>query len=207
MMTDVKQNLGGRLPLLDPAAMTSAQRQLFDELNKTWVVTAKQLGVQATTADGRLIGPFNALLLHPEISEKLSDFQVAEAKYTTLSKRVREVVIIAVGVVWRAEYELYAQTATARSLGFSDATITALKNGDVPEEGLSADEKTATRFAHELLNRHRVGDALYRQAEQAFGTKGLFDLIALIGEYQTVCGALALFEVPVPAAEKGVKPN
>ena len=199
-MTDADNKLGGRLPLLDPATMTSAQRQLFDELNKTWVVTAKQLGVQATTADGRLIGPFNALLLHPEVSEKLSDFQAAEAKYTTLSKRVREVVIIAVGAIWRAEYELYAQKATARALGFSDAAITALAKGDIPEKDLSEEEKIATRLTHELVSRHRVGDALYHAAEQAFGTKGLFDLIALIGEYQTVCGALALFEVPVPGA-------
>ena len=197
-MTDASNKLGGRLPLVDPARMTDAQRKLFDELNATWVVVAKQLGVQATTEDGRLIGPFNALLLHPEVAEKLSAFQAAEAKYTTLSKRVREVVIIAVGAVWRAEYELYAQAATARKLGFSDAAIAALSKGELPEEELNKEENIAARFAQDLLNRHRVGDALYREAEQAFGTKGLFDLIALIGEYQTVCGALALFEVPVP---------
>ena len=199
-MTDSNHNLGGRLPLVDPATMTSAQRRLFDELNATWVVVANQLGVQATTEDGRLIGPFNALLLHPEVAEKLSDFQAAEAKYTTLPKRVREVVIIAVGAVWHAAYELYAQTATARKLGFADAAIAALANGDIPAEGLSDEERIAARLTHELVRHHRVEDALYREAEQAFGTTGLFDLIALIGEYQTVCGALCLFEVPVPGS-------
>lgn len=198
MMTESTNNLGGRLPLIDPATMTPAQRKLFDELNATWVVVAKQLGVQATTADGRLIGPFNALLLHPEVSEKLSDFQVAEAKYTTLSKRVREVVIIAVGAIWHAEYELYAQKATARQLGFSDAAIAALAKGDIPEKELSEEEKVATQLTHQLVSHHRVGEELYRKGEKIFGTKGLFDLIALIGEYQTVCGALCLFEVPVP---------
>jgi 4-carboxymuconolactone decarboxylase len=39
---------------------------------------------------------------------------------------------------------------------------------------------------------------LYRQGEQAFGAKGLFDIIAVMGVYQTVCSALALFEVPAP---------
>lgn len=197
-MPDSTQQLGGRLPLVDPATMTPAQHKLFDELNATWVVTANQLGVQATTSDGRLIGPFNTFLLHPEIAEKLSDFQAAEAKYTTLSKRVREVVIIAVGAIWHAEYELYAQVATARQLGFPEAVITTLARGDIPTEGLSQEEKTAVHLTHELLHRHRVGDELYREAEQTFSPTGLFDLIALIGEYQTVCGALALFEVPVP---------
>lgn len=196
-MTDSNDNLGGRLPLVDPATMTSAQRKLFNELNATWVVYAKQLGVQATTEDGRLIGPFNTFLLHPEVAEKLSDFQAAEAKYTTLSKRVREVVIIAVGAVWHAQYELYAQIAAARKLGFSDSAITTLVNGCIPED-LSNDEKIAAGLTHKLLTSHRVDDELYQQAEQALGTTGLFDLIALIGEYQTVCGALSLFEVPVP---------
>ena len=154
--------LGGRLPLVDPATMTSAQRKLFNELNATWVVVAQGLGVQATTADGRLIGPFNALLLHPEVAEKLSAFQVAEAKYTTLSKRVREVVIIAVGSIWNAVYELYAQKATARKLGFSDAAIDALANCEVPEEELSEEEIIATRLTHQLVGHHRVEDVLYR---------------------------------------------
>ena len=89
--------------------MTSAQRDLFDKLKSTWVAYANKLGVQATTEDGRLIGPFNAFLLHPEVTAKLSEFQTAEASHTTLPPRVREVVIIVVGAVWRADYELYAQ--------------------------------------------------------------------------------------------------
>jgi 4-carboxymuconolactone decarboxylase len=197
-MTDRNAILGGRLPLVDPATMTGAQRKLFDELNGTWVQYAKQLGVQATTEDGRLIGPFNTFLLHPEVAEKLSAFQAAEAKHSTLSKRVREVVIIVVGAVWNAEYELYAQRSAARKLGFVDSAIATLANGDVPEEGLSKEEKIAARLTHELMTRHRVENELYIEAEQAFGNTGLFDLVALIGEYQTVCGALCLFEVPVP---------
>jgi 4-carboxymuconolactone decarboxylase len=197
-MIDSIDNLGGRLPLVDPATMNSAQRKLFDALNETWVQYAKQLGVQATTEDGRLIGPFNTFLLHPEVAEKLSAFQAAEAKYTTLSKRVREVVIIAVGAVWHADYELYAQMAAARKLGFSDSAITTLVQGGIPKEDLSDDEKLAAQLTHDLLTRHRVDDELYQEAEKAFGAKGLFDLAALIGEYQTVCGALCLFEVPVP---------
>ncbi len=198
-MTTTSQNLGGRLPLADPANMTGAQREFFDTLNKSWVVYANELGVQATTDDGRLIGPFNAFLLHPEISQKLSEFQASEAKYTTLSKRVREVVILIVGGVWRADYEIYAQATVARKTGLSKIAITALARGDVPDE-ISVEEKLAARVTLELAKNHRVAGELYREAEQAFGTTGLFDLIALMGVYQTVCGALALFEVPAPEA-------
>ena len=64
-MTKPGQSLGGRLPLADPATLTSAQRDLLDTLKATWVAYANQLGVQATTEDGRLIGAFNAFLLQP----------------------------------------------------------------------------------------------------------------------------------------------
>jgi 4-carboxymuconolactone decarboxylase len=198
-LTKPHQHLGGRLPLADPATLTTAQRDLFKTLKATWVVYANELGVQATTEDGRLIGPFNAFLLHPEVAAKLSDFQAAEATYTTLSKRVREVIIIAVGAVWRADYELYAQTTVARKAGLSNHAITALAHGDIPEE-LSDHEKIAARLARDLSTSHRVDDELYREAEQAFGRTGLFDIAALMGLYQTVCTALTLFEVPAPGA-------
>lgn len=198
-MTNPSQSLGGRLPLADPATLTSAQQDLFETLKATWVVYANKLGVQATTKDGRLIGPFNAFLLHPEVTAKLSEFQAAEATHTTLPPRVREVVIIVVGAVWRADYELYAQGPVARKAGLSDQAITALVNGGIPED-LSDHEKLAARLARELSTSHRVGDELYLEAERAFGRKGLFDMVAVMGVYHTVCSALALFEVPAPRA-------
>ena len=40
--------------------------------------------------------------------------------------------------------------------------------------------------------------ALYRAAEQTFGSQGLMDLAYLLGWYYTVCALLNAFEVPVP---------
>lgn len=201
-MTNQSQSLGGRLPLADPATLTSAQRDLFEGLKETWVAYANELGVQATTEDGCLIGPFNAFLLHPEVTAKLSQFQVAEATHTTLPRRVREVVIIVVGAVWGADYELYAQINVAHKVGLSDHAITTLANGGIPED-LNDHEKIAARLARQLSTRHRVDDDLYAVAEQAFGRKGLFDIVAVMGVYQTVCAALALFEVPAPETMAG----
>jgi 4-carboxymuconolactone decarboxylase len=198
-MTKPSQTLGGRLPLADPATLTSAQRDLFEALKATWGAYANKLGVQVTTEDGRLIGPFNTFLLHPEVAEKLGEFQAAEATHTTLPSQVREVVIIVVGAVWGADYELYAQMNVAREAGLSSHAITALANGGIPED-LSDHEKIAARLARELSTRHRVGDELYREAEQAFGRTGLFDIVAVMGVYHTVCMALTLFEVPAPGA-------
>ncbi len=196
-MTKPDQTLGGRLPLVDPATMTDSQRALYDMLMSTWVKFANTLGVRATTEDGRLIGPFNAFLLHPEVALKLQDFQTAEASHTTLPPRVREVVIVAVGAVWGAGYELYAQFGVGHKVGLSDDALAAPATGGISDE-LSDHEKIAARLARDLSIHHRVDDALYRAAEKAFGRTGLFDIVLVMGLYQTVCTALTLFEVPAP---------
>jgi 4-carboxymuconolactone decarboxylase len=196
-MTKPSQTLGGRLPLADPAILTGAQRDLFEALKATWEPLSNKAGIQMATADGRLIGPYNTFLLHPEVAAKFSEFQAAEATYTTLSPRVREVVIVAVGAVWGADYELYAHTTLARNAGLSEHAVTTLANGGIPDD-LSEHEKIAARLTSQLSTRHRVDAELYREAEKAFGTTGLFDIAALIGQYHTVCAALTLFEVPAP---------
>jgi 4-carboxymuconolactone decarboxylase len=61
--------------------------------------------------------PFNPALLNPAIAAPFLDLQSAEQMHTSLSARVREVVILAVGDAWQADYELYAHVAVARTAG------------------------------------------------------------------------------------------
>ena len=196
-MTETRQNLGGRLSLADPATLTAAQRELFDAVLKTRVPWADDAGFQVTTADGRLIGPFNAFLLQPEVAAKFLEFRATATDHTTLSEREREIVIIAVGTVWGAEYELYAHTALARHAGLSDDAVATLLKGEIPDS-LSDRERLAARVAQQLSTAHRVSAELYHEAEKAFGTKGLFDIVTLMGQYHTVCTLLTLFDIPAP---------
>jgi len=196
-MTESARPLGGRLPLADPAKLAPAQRELYDHLMGTWVVFTDKVGGRSTTEDGRLIGPFNALLLHPEVTAKLLEFQVAESTNTSLSPSVREVVIIVLGYVYDAEYELYAHKLVGRAIGLADDHVVALSAGDIPED-LGEHEKLAARLTHAMATRHHIDDELYQEAESAFGAKGLFDIAAVMGLYHTVCTMLTLFEVPAP---------
>ncbi|SOE92620.1 2-Methylisocitrate lyase, PEP mutase family [Burkholderia sp. D7] len=188
--------LGGRLPLVDPAALTQTQRELFDRV----VVSQSgrtDVGIKVQAANGQLIGPFNAFLLRPEVGSKILDFAVASQSYSSLTDRERETVVVAVGAVWGAAYELYAHTILARKAGIQEDILKALVDGALPDE-LSEREKIAVRVARKLSVSHSIDDALYHEAEQAFGKQGLFDIGALIGRYHTVCALLTLFEVPVP---------
>jgi 4-carboxymuconolactone decarboxylase len=193
-------SLGGRLPLLDPAKLSETQREAYDRINATMVPWAEAAHFQSKTADGKLIGPFNPVLYAPEIGSCFADLQAAEAKYTPLSERVRQVVILSVGAVWKADYELYAHSAVALKAGLSEAAIRSLASGGLPED-LSDEERVAQRFVRQLTAEHHVEEPLYRAAEAVFGREGLVSMTFLAGCYQVVCSFLNGFEIPAPAHE------
>jgi len=196
-MSDQTDALGGRLPLADPAALNPAQREIFDRMASRIVPWANDTRFQSTAEDGRLIGPFNPALLNPAIASPFLDLQFAEQVHTSLSERVREVVILAVGAAWQADYELYAHLAVARKAGLSDDAARTLVAGGLPGD-LTEDETVALRLTRQLSTRHRVDESLYREAEDRFGTKGLIDIAFLIGIYHSVCATLTLFAIPAP---------
>jgi alkylhydroperoxidase family enzyme len=196
-MTAQSQNLGGRLPLQDPRALGENARRLFDRIDSTMIRWADSIHFQSKTRDGRLIGPFNPVLFSPEIASRFLDLQIAEQQHTTLSDRVRQMVILAVGAVWNAPYELYAHSAAARHAGIAEDAVRKLAAGELAD-GVSRDEAIAYRYARELCADHRVDAALYDEAERCFGAQGLVDITVLAGIYQTVCGLLNAFDIPSP---------
>jgi len=191
--------LGGRLPLLPPAGLDADQHQLYTQLTSKMVAWANKSGFQAATPTGVLIGPFNPMLRSPLISQAVMAMNAAEGAHTALSERVRQVVILTVGAVWQAAYELYAHTAVARQAGFDEATIRALVAGQQPGS-LSAEEGVAYEFTHRLSTAHQIDAALYGQALATFGEKGVVDMIYLAGQYMIISGLLNTFAVPAPEA-------
>ncbi len=198
-MHDDDKTLGGRLPLLDPGALSADQRAIYDRLERTMIPWADGAGFRSQTEDGRVIGPFNPVLFSPGITKAFLDLQDAEQQHTSLSERVRQVVILAVGGAWQSRYEIYAHEAVGRKAGLSEAAVRALAAGDLPPE-LTDQERLAQRYAWQLSTQHRVDAELYATAEQAFGKKGLVDLTYLAGIYYMVCALLNGFEIPAPAA-------
>ena len=196
-MSEVKQKLGGRLPLFDPQTLTKEQKTLYNAVASKVVPWAEAAGFKARLADGRLIGPFNSILASPEIASSFLALQASEQEHTSLTERVRQVVILTVGAVWKSDYERYAHSAVARKAGFSEEIVHGLAEGQQVEQ-LTAEEQVAQRFTLQLTADHAVGDQLYAEAEASFGIKGIVDLIMLAGCYDTVSSLLNVFRVPVP---------
>ena len=79
--------LGGRLPLLDPRALSAPQKKTYDRLNTTWVARADSVPFQSKTEDGRFIVPFNPILFSPTISSSFLELQEVEQENTSLVDR------------------------------------------------------------------------------------------------------------------------
>ena len=191
------QPLGGRLSLVDPATLEGGHKDLYDRINEIMVPWAEAASFQSKTTDGRLIGPFNPVLFSPEIGSAFLALQVVEEKHTALSERVRQVVILSVGSVWKAPYQLYAHSAAARKAGLSDRAVRALAAGQSSAE-LSDEERVAQQFSRQLTAGRRVEDKVYRAAAGCFDEKGLVDMVMLAGCYHIVCSVLNAFAVPAP---------
>jgi 4-carboxymuconolactone decarboxylase len=201
-MSSESAMLGGRLPLAHRESLSPAQRELFDQMMMMTVVPgAQRAHFQARTDDGQLIGPFNPALLSPAIASSFLQWQLTEVEHTSLSERPRQAVILTVGAVWQAAYELYAHSAVARQAGLSDDAIRALAGGGLPAD-LSDEEKVAQRIARALSTGHRINESVYREAEAAFGTRGVMDIVLLVGIYHTVCAMLNAFEIPAHGKSK-----
>ena len=196
-MSDQSPSLGGRIKLLPPELLRPDQKRLYDAIFKRMVPWAEKSGFQAAAENGSLLGPFNSMLLSPRLGEASLLGVEAEREYTSLTPRIREIIILTVGEVWRAAYEMYAHTAVALKAGLDEETIQAILAGHVPE-GLSEEETVAHEFTHMLVSERKVDARMYGRAVGAFGEKGLVDLIFLAGNYMTVSALLNTFEVPVP---------
>jgi 4-carboxymuconolactone decarboxylase len=192
--------LGGRLPLLDPRSLTAVQRGVYDRIAEKLFPLTDTIGFTSRTDDGQLIGLFNAALYSPAVGSGFLDFMNAEMSKTTLDPRVRQVVVLAVGAVWGASYELYAHQMEARHVGLRAEQAAALAAGTIPQD-LPDHERLAGQFARQLSAEHRVDAELYAQAQAAFGPASLVDLTLLVGFYHTICAVLNVFEVPTPAPQ------
>lgn len=193
---DGPNGLGGRLPLLDLSTATPDQLAVAARIKALALPIQQATGIELVSPDGQLIGPLNAYLYNPVSGE--AQFDVGETfSSSTLSARVKEVVILSVGGLWGSEYEVWSHTKVARLVGLPEDAIVSLGSGQTPV-GLSGSELIAAQFVQELVSTYRVSDELYYAAESAFGRTALVDLVNLASTYLGASAVLNAFEIPVP---------
>ena len=119
---------------------------------------------------------------------------------TTIGRRLVELAILVTGRHWRSNVEWVAHARLARENGVAEATIDEIFDGRMPASA-PADERLVYEVASSLHVRHALDDELYGRAVDAFGERGLVEIIGTIGFYSMVSMTLNAFRVPVAGVE------
>ncbi|HEY1643133.1 MAG TPA: carboxymuconolactone decarboxylase family protein [Streptosporangiaceae bacterium] len=164
---------------------------------RVWDGVTGSRGAAMISAEGGLIGPFNAFLHAPVVGRRLSALGQAVRFETSLDRRVSELVILTVGARWKAEFEWWAHVPAAREHGVPQAVIDAIGRGAEPPLQ-AADERAAYAVARQLLSAGQLSQDTYDAARLAFGDAGMVELISLCGYYTLISYLLNGCAVPLP---------
>lgn len=187
-----------RLTKLAPASLDPDQRAVYDAVAGGPRAAGPQL-FRLVDDEGGLEGPFNAFLLQPRLGLALQAVGRAVRYETTLSDRAREVAILVVAAMRDSAFERHAHEAVGRHVGLSDADLEAVAGGrydDLPD-----DVRLVGRLAHQLLATGDLDDEAYAEAVEALGRPQLFELLTLVGYYDTLALQLRVFRVGVAVAD------
>ncbi len=137
----------------------------------------------------RPLNIFRTLANHPKLLKRWLVFGNHVLAKSTLPARERELVILRVGWLCRAEYEWAQHVVIARSSGLNDEEIERISQGpDAP--GWSEFERALLRAADELHEDAFVSDATWSTLAAHYETQQLMDLVFTIGQYHLVSMAL-----------------
>jgi 4-carboxymuconolactone decarboxylase len=140
-------------------------------------------------AGGRVLNIFATLAHHPKLMKRWLVFGNHVLGKSTLSPRERELAILRIGWLCRAEYEWGQHVAISRGIGISDEDIERVAAGpDAP--GWDPFEATVLRAVDELHEDAMIGDATWKALAERYDTQQLMDLVFTVGQYNLVSMAL-----------------
>ncbi|GAA2089065.1 carboxymuconolactone decarboxylase family protein [Actinomadura alba] len=189
----------GRLPPLDPHLLDEAQGEVYGAI--TGGPRADRSAAPSNIdADGRLRGPFNAMLYSPAVGLPLQELGAALRFRTGFTSREREIATLVVAAHERSDFEWYAHERLGRAAGLSEGELTALRCGDDPVFA-DARERVVHEATRQLIADGDLGDPLYVEAAAVLGRAGMVELVTLVGYYAALALQMRLFRVVVPEGE------
>jgi len=180
---------GDRFKPLTYDEMTPAQKTMIEHL-----LSGPRAGAE---------GPFNVLLRSPEMGDLAQQFGASMRFNSSVPRKLNEMAIIITARYWTSQFEWQAHHRAALQAGLSPMIADAIAQGKRPI-GMQNDEEAVYNFCVELLNTKQVSDATYKAVKDAFGERGVVDLIGVMSWYQMVSMLLNTDRYPLP---EGTQPE
>lgn len=138
---------------------------------------------------GPVLNIFRTLAHHPKLLKRWLVFGNHILAKSELGDRDRELLILRVGWLCKAEYEWTQHVAIGLAAGLTQAEIDRISEG--PEaEGWQPFDRTLLRAVEELWSDTFIGDATWAALSERYDTRQIIDLIFTVGQYQLVSMAL-----------------
>lgn len=156
----------------------------------------------APTGGGRVLNIFATLAHHPGLLKRWLVFGAHVLAKSTLPARERELAILRVGWLCRAEYEWGQHVEIGLGAGLGEEEIRRIAAGpDAP--GWSPADADLLRVVDELHAHQFVSDATWKAVASRWTTQQLMDLVFAVGQYTLVSMALNTFGVQLDPGVRG----
>jgi 4-carboxymuconolactone decarboxylase len=173
-------------------------REDLDEAGQTlWDTIVADKGPGVVTAEGTLLGPFNAWLHTPALASHVVDLPDVIREKSILDPTLSELAILAVVGHWRAEFPWFAHSRMAAEHGIQQPVIDSIGRGEDPPLTSEA-ERVVFAVAKSLASEGGIPDDLYTKTEELLGDQGTVELVLLCGYYTMGAFVLNSFKVPLP---------
>jgi 4-carboxymuconolactone decarboxylase len=179
-----------RYPELRPDQLTAEQKAYVENLQKP--------PRNNTTALKN--PPFKVYLRSPALATKLEEVSDYVRWGTGLEPRLTELAIMITARQWSSQWIWRGHYRAAVRGGLDPSVGADLAAGKRPEK-MKEDEAILYNYAMEMYRDKAVSDATYAAAVKQFGEKGLIDLVATMGYYDTVAMTLITAKAVAPKEE------
>jgi 4-carboxymuconolactone decarboxylase len=179
-----------RYPTLKPDQLNAEQKAYIENLQKP----------PRSNTTALQNPPYRVYMRSPELASKLESVSDYVRWGTGQPPRLTELAIMLTARqwssqwIWRGHYRAAVRGGLDPSVG---ADIAAGKRPDKMKE----DETALYNYAMEMYRDRSVSDQTYAAAVKQFGEKGLIDLVATMGYYDTVAMTLITAKAVAPKEE------
>jgi len=132
---------------------------------------------------------------------RLGTAVLAEQK---LSPKLRELAILRVAKLSKAEYEWVQHVALALLVGVTHPQVDALARGEIDAPCFDAAEQLVLQFATEIIRDVRASDQTFARVRERFTAQEIVELVLAVGYYMMIARLLETTGVDIEPPSEGM---
>ena len=161
----------------------------------------KELTAQIIAERGKLHNLYKMLLNSPPIAQGWLNLLTAVRQKSLLSGKVRELVIMRIAVINKAEYEFISHTPHALKEGITQAQINDIEHWS-KSTLFDAVDRSVLAYTDSMTCDVPVPQAIFDDVNKHFDARGMTELTATIATYNLVSRFLEALEIdPEPTSK------